>query len=69
MWKFFDGASHNQMRCGARMIIHKNNNITLTASVGIGSGTNKFSELLNPKLILCCASNLELIQFKYLVIL
>jgi len=52
-WAYFDGASDAQNRCGSGLVIHINDNRSLKASVGIGSGTNNFAELLSLKYLLC----------------
>lgn len=50
-WAYFDRASDAQNRCDSRLVIHINDNKNLKASVGIGSCTNNFAELLSLKLL------------------
>eukprot|EP00253_Pinus_taeda_P033361 PITA_33361 len=51
-WAYFDGASQNNT-AGAGLVIHLNEVHSLSASVGIGPGTNNFAELSALKLLLC----------------
>eukprot|EP00253_Pinus_taeda_P003035 PITA_03035 len=49
---FFDGASQNN-RAGAGMCIHINPDYSLKASVGLGTGTNNYTELSALRYLLC----------------
>eukprot|EP00253_Pinus_taeda_P031398 PITA_31398 len=51
-WAFFDGASQNN-KAGAGLVIHESPSFSLKASVGLGTGSNNFAELLALKLLLC----------------
>lgn len=51
-WAFFDGASQNN-KAGAGLVIHVSPSHSLKASVGLGSGSNNYAELLALKLLLC----------------
>eukprot|EP00253_Pinus_taeda_P008165 PITA_08165 len=51
-WAYLDGASPNQT-AGAGMVIHLNESHSISASVGIGNGSNNFAELSVLKLLLC----------------
>eukprot|EP00253_Pinus_taeda_P027771 PITA_27771 len=51
-WAYFDGASQNNS-AGVGLVIHLNEAHSLSASVGIGPGSNNFAELSALKLLLC----------------
>eukprot|EP00253_Pinus_taeda_P015506 PITA_15506 len=51
-WAYFDGASQDNT-AGAGLVIHINESHTISASVGIGPGTNNFAELTALKFLLC----------------
>lgn len=51
-WAYFDGASQDNL-AGAGIIIHLSTSHSLKASVGLGTGTNNFSELSALKFLLC----------------
>lgn len=52
-WAYFDGELDKQMSCVSGMVIHTNLNSSILASVGIGSGTNNYSEFFTLKILLC----------------
>eukprot|EP00253_Pinus_taeda_P033161 PITA_33161 len=51
-WAFFDGASQNN-KAGAGLVINETPSHVLKASVGLGTGTNNFVELLALKFLIC----------------
>lgn len=51
-WAYFDGASQNN-RVGAGLVIYENSNHILKASVGLGTCSNNYAEMLAVKLLLC----------------
>ena len=53
-WAFFDGASQNS-KCGGGDTLFLNTNHHFQISVGLGSRTNNFAELMTSKLLLCFA--------------
>ena len=53
-WAFFDGASQN-LTCGGGAILFLNPNHHFQISMGLGSGTNNYAELMTLKLLLCFA--------------
>ena len=57
-WAYFDGASDPQDRCRAELVIHFPSGKSLKASVGLGQGTNIFSDLKALRL-LCCLTLLR----------
>lgn len=52
-WAYYDRASDINGRCGAGLIIHFSKEKIFKASVGLGQGSNKFSELKALHLLLC----------------
>eukprot|EP00253_Pinus_taeda_P001568 PITA_01568 len=51
-WAFFDGASQNNI-AGAGLVIFESSTHVLKASVGLGTGSNNFAELLALKFLIC----------------
>ena len=53
-WAFFDGASQNSI-CGGGACLFLNQSHYFQISLGLGTGTNNYAELMTLKLLLCFA--------------
>jgi ribonuclease HI len=53
-WGYFDGASQNN-RCGGGGILYLSDSHYFTLTIGLGTGTNNYAELMSLKLLIAFA--------------